>query len=287
MPVREPRDTPALNALLTFDPYASGAFDPEGFGGLTEQQVQAGLDAGLLFRPNVIHLGHDEVIESVLALLAGRPARSYTDAFLASLSTGRHERRAGLPAYASLHRLQPHAYARPDTGDFCTICGVSLDDNPVFRNLSNRIRFEVGGLVGTTVANAMFLLQEHARLPDVSPVAADFELFSRILEVLAALPPEGTVKKGVSQALAKISGFDSTPESRKALLETLGFCGILETPEHGGMTERFVRLAVAPKKRSGSDWEYPVDFWTGRDGVNSAAVAYWFGCYPDLGNWTR
>jgi hypothetical protein len=286
VPVREPRDKPALNALLAFDTYASGAFDPEGLGGLTVQEFQAGLDAGLLFRPNVMRLGHDDVMECVFALLDGRPSRSYTDSFLASLSTGRHEHRAGLPAYASLHRLPPHAYTRPETGTFCAICGVSLDENPVFRNLSNRIRFEVGGLVGTTVENAMFLLQEHARLPDVSPVAADFEIFARILDVLATVPPEGTVKKGVSQALAKIPGFDSTLESRKALLETLGFCGILETQEHGGMTERFVRLAVAPKKRSGSDWEYPVDFGTGRDGVNSAAVAYWFGCYPELEEWT-
>jgi hypothetical protein len=132
----------------------------------------------------------------------------------------------------------------------------------------------------------MFYLQEQARLPKVRPIDSDFQIFSRILEVLSNVPPEGTVKKNVSQTLSKIPGFDSTPESRKALLETLGFCGILETQEHGGLIDKFVRLAVAPKKRHSSDWEYPVDFWTGRDGINKAAVAYWFQCYPELAEWT-
>ncbi len=286
MKPQNPGNAPAVSALLKFNTYANGAFEPEGLGGLTTQEFEAALDAGLLFRPSVRTMSHDDIMQSIVELLARYSPRSYTDAFLASLSTHRHEFRAGLPAYASLHRLEAHAHARPDVGNYCTTCGLESDENSIHRNFLNRVRFEVGGLVGVDVATAMFHLEEHARLPKASPAPADVAIFSQILEVLASVPADGTVKKHVSQQIAKIPGFPSTPDSRQALLETLGYCGILETPEHGGMIQRFVRLAVAPKKRHSSDWQYPVDFWTGADGLNRTALSFWFGCYPELAEWT-
>ena len=71
-------------------------------------------------------------------------------------------------------------------------------------------------------------------------------------------------------------------DQAQSLLETLGFCGILETEEHGGLLDGFVRLSTAPTKTHSSDWAYPVDFWTGKDGLNPKAMAFWFAEYQAL-----
>lgn len=276
----------AVAALLKFDTYAEGTYAPESTGGLSAEEFELAVEAGLLFRPNVRSLTHDEVVESVCSALRSTPRRSYTDAFLAGLSSKSFVLRAGLSAYAAVHRLTPHAFAPPDCGNYCAICGVEKDKNVVQRNWLNRARFEVGGLLSPTVPDAMFYLQEHARHPPSTPLAEDFRIFSDILRVLSTAAADETVKKTVARRIAKIPGHPSTAASRQVLLETLGYCGILETAQHGQMLDRFVRLAVAPRKTHSSDWQYPVDFWTGADGLNRDALSFWFGCYPELSEWT-
>ena len=43
------------------------------------------------------------------------------------------------------------------------------------------------------------------------------------------------------------------------------------------MLTRYVNMGVAPRKTHSSDWRYPVDFWLGKDGLNRAALEFWFG----------
>jgi hypothetical protein len=281
-----PPDQRAVAALLKFNTYADGAYAPESTGGLSAEEFERAAAAGLLFRPNVRSLTHDEVVDSVCSALRSKPRRFYTDSFLAGLSSGSFVLRAGLSAYAAVHRLTPHAFAPPDRGNYCALCGVEKERNLVQRNWLNRARFEVGGLLSPTVPDAMFYLHEHARLPQPIPLAEDFRIFSDILRVLSTAAADETVKKTVARRMARIPGHLSTAESRQLLLETLGYCGILETAQHGRMVDRFVRLAVAPKKAHSSDWQYPVDFWTGADGLNRDALSFWFGGYPELAEWT-
>ena len=32
------------------------------------------------------------------------------------------------------------------------------------------------------------------------------------------------------------------------------------------LLHQYTNLSIAPKKRHNSDWHYPIDFWTGKDG---------------------
>ena len=36
------------------------------------------------------------------------------------------------------------------------------------------------------------------------------------------------------------------------------------------------------KKQPKSDWNYPVDFWRGKNGIDKIAFQYWFGEYDEL-----
>lgn len=55
-----------------------------------------------------------------------------------------------------------------------------------------------------------------------------------------------------------------------------------QTPEHPGLLQRFTNQGLAPSSSRSSDWSYPVDFWTGANGVDADAMEYWFGDYPQL-----
>lgn len=76
-------------------------------------------------------------------------------------------------------------------------------------------------------------------------------------------------------------------DKKKALLETLGYCSILETNEHKGFLKKYTNLASAPRKTHSSDWNYPVDFWLGKDGINKDAFKFWFGEYKELEQFWR
>ena len=131
-----------------------------------------------------------------------------------------------------------------------------------------------------------YLLQTN-RTEFVKPTESDFRIFSEILTILLAADEKDTVKKTVQLKIGKIKGFKSTTEQRKALLETLGYCSILETNEHKGFLKKYTNLASAPRKTHSSDWNYPVDFWLGKDGINKDAFKFWFGEYKELEQFWR
>ena len=83
----------------------------------------------------------------------------------------------------------------------------------------------------------------------------------------------------MQRELKNIPNFKSNVEERRLLLETLGYCGVLCSLEHTSPYSHYVRLNNAPRTRHSSDWNYPADFWKGRDGVNIEALNFWFGDY--------
>ncbi len=89
-------------------------------------------------------------------------------------------------------------------------------------------------------------------------------------------------RDGAWGKIGNIRGFKSNTEQRQALLETLGYCSILETKEHKGLLEHYTNCASTPRKTHSSDWNYPVDFWSGKDGINKQAFRFWFEEYKEL-----
>jgi hypothetical protein len=90
-----------------------------------------------------------------------------------------------------------------------------------------------------------------------------------------------TKPKDLHKCLKKIDGFKVSSTQCRVLVEALGIAGILETKEHKGYLTRYTNPGMAPSKSHKSDWAHPADFWTGADGVNKEALAFWFGACPD------
>jgi hypothetical protein len=86
----------------------------------------------------------------------------------------------------------------------------------------------------------------------------------------------------VSKSIREIDGFKCNKDEVKLLLETLGYCGILEPQGHESMLDRYISIGHAPRSSHSSDWRYPVDLWRGRDGINRRAMRFWFGDYTEL-----
>ena len=113
-------------------------------------------------------------------------------------------------------------------------------------------------------------------LPSSSPQEVDIGIFHKIIACLKH--SSGSIRT-VQRELKNIPNFKSNVEERRLLLETLGYCGVLCPLEHTSPYNHYVRLNNAPRTSHSSDWNYPADFWKGRDGVNIEALNFWFGDY--------
>ena len=110
----------------------------------------------------------------------------------------------------------------------------------------------------------------------------DFMIFSDIMDCLTSASLQETLKKDIVRRIRDIKLFKSKKIQIECLLQTLGFCGILETEKHKSPFHGYINLGTAPKRSHNSNWEYPVDFWTPADGINREAFKFWFGNYPEL-----
>lgn len=261
-------DKKALKILLSYD-----LLSPEK---TAKEDLEYAKRVGLMF--DKVELTHDEAIQLAISELKNCDKKHITNLFLASLSTNRLDWRAGLSAYSIMRVFPNHSFQ--GNGRYCENCS-DLYKDAVDLSFINGTRFEVGGIISGTIYDFHFMLSQHNKLPDQKPNERDFALFRSILHTLEnAATNDGPSK--LEKEIKKIDGFTSTKESRKALLETLGFCSILETDEHRGFLHRFTNLGLAPRFRHSSDWLYPVDWWKGKEGINREALHFWFGDYGEL-----
>ncbi len=66
------------------------------------------------------------------------------------------------------------------------------------------------------------------------------------------------------------------------LLEIMGYLGILHTEKYKGAFYEYYNGGCSPRSSGRSDWNYPVDFWRGTNGIDKVAFQYWFGEYKEL-----
>lgn len=221
---------------------------------------------------------HEEAMRCAFEELNKCKKIKTTNLFLASLSSARLEWRIGLAAFAIMRVFPKHDLK--SNGINCLIC-PSTPKSMVDFSFINSIRFGEGGLITGSIYHLAFILKQHNNLPNVEPLKQDFEIFKSIIETIKSAKandgPSETQKR-----IGKTKGFKSNKEQRKVLLETLGYCSILETYEHIGFLNQYTNLGSAPRSRHSSDWLYPVDWWKGKDGVNKEALKNWFGEYKEL-----
>lgn len=236
---------------------------------------------GLIVDPVVCT--HDEKVNRVADACARVTAPAVARGFLASLASNRLEFRGALGCYAIFRHMPRHRYQPKDPADaehrrqWCVVCE---DMNYPFPNDLNWVSFHRfrQGCAYDSPLEAAFLLERfmECRCPD--PTADDRRVLQAILDAAASLPADALAGQ-LEKAVAKL--LKTNKYARQSLLESLGYCGILQSKDCPSYLDGFVPFEqrVYPSGRM-TEWSYPIRCWRGSDGVNSAAVRFWF---PEIG----
>ncbi|UOD32307.1 hypothetical protein INH39_11925 [Massilia violaceinigra] len=235
---------------------------------------------GLAFDPVDLH--HDEAVKRCVAYAQQCQKSHVTDLFLSSFASGRLDYRSGLAPFAMMQTMPDHRFTPSSAPHACAICSgweickeVDATDWNVDRHCAGSL-----GLLKTPEV-IQFYLAQHLQLARQASRAEDFRIVNAVFDTLRSLDA-GIKPTDVHRFLRNIAGFKATVYQCRLLLEMLGIAGILETGNQKGYLTHYTNPGLAPSKSHKSDWAYPVDFWTGADGLNQKALAFWFGDYPEI-----
>lgn len=223
---------------------------------------------------------HDEIISNLFAEYDKVSKKRVVELFLSSLSTRKLLWRIGLPIIAIMRTFPNHLFcvandSVPSDISPCQVCGyLQCLNNETEEDISEFL--DGGGVLAHYIGDYYYGLKAINSLPSSSPQEVDIEIFHKIIACLKH--SSGSIRT-VQRELKNIPNFKSNAEERRLLLETLGYCGVFCPLEHTSPYSHYVRLHIAPRTSHSSDWNYPADFWKGRDGVNIEALNFWFGDY--------
>jgi hypothetical protein len=226
---------------------------------------------------------HDAEVAAARAAVAAVDQDAVVDAFVASLGRRDLPARSAFGSLVVLLHLPAHEW-RPSAhfaGESCGICGLprarradDVDDpEDAVRRYPRQarhtdVRYATGDLTtspGRTVT----------RVHD-----DDRAVLRRLLDALRALPGAAQLTD-LHHAVAPV--VRSNQLERTALLEVLGFAGVLLPAGHDAHADGWVTYDDAntrqPANRNKLEWSYPVRFWQGADGVDESHVQRWFGRY--------
>lgn len=133
------------------------------------------------------------------------------------------------------------------------------------------------------------------------PTNDDFEILQSILDCISSAEANEGIrdvqKKIKRQPFYKLWYSDIRKEKKAAnesieylssvveykiqlILEMFGLCGILHTETKLAPFFEFDNMPMAARSSNRSNWEPPVDFWRGKNGIDKNAFMYWFGLQP-------
>ncbi len=244
---------------------------------------------GYMFEDEIV--SHDNAIRKLFNECKQIAKRSVTDTFLASLSKNRNGWRAYLGVYSIMQTFPIHVYTEREISvvkentNPCKICSSFRNSYANYKNWGNYLRLSSDDFFHN-IYNYLFILWHFNNKFSlvVDPKREDFELFLEIINFIKLNKeiknPTDLHKKLIKSKILKM--FNGA--QIRSLIEILGYCSILTFKEDKGPIYEYVNLSSAPRKSSRSDWPYPVDFWSGKDGLNNNAYNFWFGSYPELEN---
>jgi hypothetical protein len=244
-----------------------------------EAEVEYARAAGYMFGPRP--MTHDQIIAWLLRSRTSVTRKEVTDAFLASLSTRRLDWRSALGSFAVARHFPDHTHPG-GTARYCPTCGSTggvADDQAGDLSILNFERFKWGGVRHLHPVYAALDLELFAKGDRPAPRAEDFTIMNSFLEAVGRMDADARLdhlQREVSKHLAS-----SKPE-RRVLLEILGYCSILQHPDHPGLFDRFIPDRSRRTASSHGDWSYPVEHWRGGHGINKPALAFWFGAYKEI-----
>jgi hypothetical protein len=261
-------DPQAVETLLsTFWSSAGWREDPS-----TEpSELERAIAAGVMFDA-AAEATHDEIVDAVRGLVRRTPVDAVAGAFVSSLVTRRLDLRSALGSYAVARHLPEHVFeiGPSHISGACAICGLDEVERDIDRNILNFERFKWGGVRRDDLTYVWLDLELFQAADDVDTTAEGRRVLAQLLDELNGAAPETTTATAARTMLRALKG---NTEERAVLLDILGVCSVLETPEHRGYLETFIPAAdrVLPERRF-VDSAYPVCWWRAADGVNREAT---------------
>lgn len=263
-------DKRALEILLK-SYWSPSGWKPENERMPSREDFEYAKSKGLMFDP--VDIDHDQGVDQVIELVAALSRRAVADAFLASLSTRRLDWRSAMGSFAVFQHLQRHTPEKMENK--CRTCGSYLTGGvEQDLNVLNFERFKWGGVRHDQVVYAAFDLSQLLKESLPQPTAADIEIFRGIISAIDQAP-QNTSSANLHAQFAKV--LRSNKNERDVIVAILGFCGILETPEHPGYSSRFVPAAERslPDRRF-VDMSYPACWWRSDIGINRRWLSEYF-----------
>lgn len=216
---------------------------------------------------------HAQVLRAVRDEAKAADREAIAGAFVASLGEAPGFWRAPLCALAAAeavaaHRYRPFSAQSPD----CRECGLTphVDAAEIH---------ERGQILPGDLAAAYAVL---VRARELTPPRADRAAARRLARVLALVGelPAAAREGKLADAIRAERLIAGNRYDIRSVIETLGACGILQTPEHPGFTTRWTSFAARQDRPSSRvECDPPIAFWTSGHGVEAENVARWFGAH--------
>ena len=230
--------------------------------------------AGVMFE-DPVSAKHDDVVAQVVKAAASVASGDAANAFLSSLTTRRLDRRSILGSYAVAkhlveHDLEPWYQDEAGSKHRCALCGLWSLEPDIDWSLLSFERYKWGGVRRDDLTYVLFDLQQFCKSDEQSePTGDDVSLFRQLITELESQPADESATK----AQGRLRILPSNKDERMVFLDILGVCGVLETSDHHGYSERFVPAneRELPPLRF-VERSYPVCWWKGSDGVNRRAL---------------
>lgn len=226
--------------------------------------LQAELGAlGIPTSPRLI--SHEEVVRVAVAAREVTTLSRCANAFVAGLAIDLIALRAPLRAYCVVAHFPDHPLATPDKCRVCGYAGRLLFYPGV--TLSGVSACGIHGRVNDAYVAAQ-TLNWFATLPPITPSPSQVARFESVLDIVAKASATATcnsLRKDLSGPL----GGDK--DSRGYVLETLGYCGVLNTKQGEPLLDKWVnRDAIQEHPHKFNEAESPACYWKREFGFNGA-----------------
>jgi hypothetical protein len=240
---------------------------------------------GLAFNKEEVE--HDQICDWFLNEKEKALKESIVAAFYSGLALCLPQMRCALPAYAfslhfDLHQFSDYGIklgSKEESG-YCATC-MKLKNFRIDKTFFHSCRW-TGSLIGGGQIDKAYLYLEAHRMKIGYPeqltddvITQGKLIFKDILNLVEESSSDETPKK-LANRLKKYKILKFNEQLSRSFVELLGYAGILQPVGHPSYLDKFI-TGIPPRKTHSSDWAYPVDFWTGKDGINKNALVFWFG----------
>lgn len=237
----------------------------------------------------IVHLVETQVIpepgrfsaEDIVNWLLSEKKRcqrtSLANAFIIGIDSGRYDFRSALGSYASFYPLNNRNRAGTIKRGIEGLPEADESEERDFVYFAHR-RLWKPYVIHDRADYAAFDLSRFNLKGLPAPSEPQCDNFRELLNAIRGLPHDAKLTDLQKSATGIVKG---DKYDRQHVLEILGYCDILGSPDHKPMRKQFVNQLYRPlpKHFYSKEWRFPACFWSGENGVDEEAVAFWFPGY--------